>query len=529
MTNKKYFMGIRGLIKEDVEFDFEPWHIQEIYKCKNDIEYLLSKYCKVVHQHRGEINFDLYNFQKEFIKTIQNNNRVLGLVPRQAGKTTTIVGYCIHFILFNKNKNVGILADRLQTSRKILATIKDMYKRLPEWLQVGVVEWSKTSVKFANGVKIIADATSENSLVGEAMSLLIVDEVAKISSNVFKDFMDSVMPTISSSPSAKIIMFSTPRGLNHWYKLISDARFKRSNYALFECQWNDVPGRDQSFKDAILADNDESYWLQEFECEFLGSSDSLISMKVLKNLVHLDPNETRYENKFKVYERPAENQQYFLICDYAEGLEQDSSTIQVFRRNIENQFEQVAVYKDNTIKPREFAKIKFYIAEYYNNGLIIGESNSIGEESLNELFELEYENIFYDFDNKNKIGLKQTKKTKSLGCTYLKRNIENNKFKINDFETIQELSTFVKRKNSYEAEEGKHDDLVMPLVTFSYLMNNETFADWYISDNYNVRLNDVEIQRQDLLPNFIYDGEDDITLNTNVTNYEDDEGWSDLM
>lgn len=506
-NNSIYFNGIKGLLKADVQLNYEDWQIEEVYKCRENISYMLEKYCKIVHQHRGEVNFNLYDFQKRFIDIINKNNNILGLVPRQSGKTSAIVGYIVHYAIFNKNKNIGIIADRLQTSRKILKTIKDMFKRLPEWLKPGIEEWNKTTVILANGVKIMADATSENSLVGESISLLVVDEVAKINPNLFQDFMDSVMPTISSSPSAKIVMFSTSRGLNHWYKLVSEARTGKTDWTLFEVKWNEVPGRDENFKKKILAKYDETHWMQEYCNEFLGSSGSLISMVKLQAMPHNIPLVEKYDKKFKIYELPKKENNYFLICDYAEGIEQDYSTIHVMKQFF-NKFKQVAVYKDNTIKPREFAGVKKIIGEYYNNGLVIGESNSIGQDSLNELFETyEYENIFWDLENKRTIGLKSTKKTKRLGNTYLKKFIENDKFEIVDFETINELSTYVQKGSSYEADTNCHDDLVTPLSMFSYLVNNELFVDWWV-DNYEMRKNDLQIEIDDILPVFSNNHED---------------------
>lgn len=515
-----YFNGIVGLLKDGVELEYEDWQIQEIYKSKNNIEYLLTNYGRIVHQHRGEVAFDLYDFQKRFIKTIQENNRVVGLVPRQSGKTSAIVGFCIHFIIFEKNKNIGILADRLQTSRKILATIKDMFKRLPLWIKPSVLEWNKTMIKFSNGIKIMADATSENSLVGESMSVLIVDEVAKINGNLFEDFSNSVMPTISSSPSAKIIMFSTSNGLNHFYKLWKNAQLKDNEWVPFEVKWNEIPGRDESFKHKIIKAHGENHWLQEYCNEFLGSSNSLISMTKLQSMPYETPIHKQYNDNFLIYELPIPDKKYYFICDSSEGLQQDFSTIQIFKYQ-DSKFIQAAVYKDNTSKPREFANIIHMISEYYNNALIIGESNSIGSEVLNELFsELENDNLYFDVNEKDKLGVKMTKSVKRLGCSYLKKFIENDQIIINDFDTINQLSTFISKNNSYEADSGCNDDLVTPLVILSYLINNELFAEWWV-DKYNIRTMDTKVFQEDLLPFFINVDDDQYSFSNTDHHFDD--------
>lgn len=506
MQKNIFYNNIKNLLKSDVKLELKEWQIQEIYKCKNDISYFLETYVKVVHQDRGKVPFKLYDFQKKFIDVIKNNNRVLGLISRQAGKTVGISGYVLHYTIFNKDKNIGIVANKGSTARKILKGIKNMYKTLPVWLQVGIEVWDKSAITLGNGCQIMTDNTSSDSFTGESIALLIVDEVAKIEANLFKDFFDSAMPTVSSSKSAKVIMFSTAKGLNHWYKLWTDAKNNVNEFTPFQIEWFEVPGRDDEWKEKIIKTFTESHFLQEYDNKFMGSSDSLISMKKLQSMPHSIPIEIKNDNRFNIYEYPEENAQYFLLCDYAEGLEQDSSSIQIVKK-IEEKFKQVGRYKDNTSKPREFALIKKMIGEYYNEGLVIGESN-LGKESLNELHEeLEYENIFFDLEEINKIGLRMTTKTKKLGCSYLKKFIENNKFEIVDFDTINELSTFISKKNSYEADTGCHDDLVIPFILFAYLLNQELFIDWWI-DEYTMRSSDTIVEKEDLLPIFLY-GEDE--------------------
>lgn len=499
----KYYNNIRGLLKADIEQEFTEYQVKEIYKCRTDISYFLEKYVKVVHQERGRVPFKLYDFQKKFISEIETHNRILGLISRQAGKTVGISGYLLHYVIFNSDKNVGIVANKGATARKILKGIKNMLKTLPEWLQVGVIQWDQSAITLGNGCAILTDNTSSDSFTGESISILVVDEVAKIEGNLFTDFFDSAMPTVSSSKTAKVIMFSTAKGLNHFYKIWTDAKNGVNEFFPFQIEWDEVPGRDLAWKEKIIGAFGENHFLQEYDNKFMGSSDSLIAMKKLQAMPHSIPIEKMYDDRFSIYEAPIKEENYYLICDYGEGLEQDYSTIQVMKRKGKTKFKQVAAYRDNVLKAREFATIKKLIGEYYNEGIVVGESN-IGKESLNELFEeLEYENVFFDLEEKNKIGLYQTKKTKKLGCTYLKKFIENDYFEIVDFDTINEISTFVSKKSSYEADKGCHDDLVIPLMMFAHLLNNETFVDWYV-DDFNMRATDVEIDKDDILPCFMY-------------------------
>jgi len=522
---KDYYMGIRGLLKEEVKIDYSPDEVKEVYKCKNDIHYFLKTYVKVIDVDKGKVPFVLRDYQSDFIDVINNNDRIIGLQSRQSGKTIGTCGYILHYIIFNQYKNVAILANKGRTARGILTKIKNMYKSLPVWLQQGVSEWNKGSITLGNHTRIEAAATTDDSIRGDACALLYIDETAFIDNNKWESFWASTYPTISSSKEAKIIMSSTPKGMNHFYKLYTDGENKKNGFVTYTVLWDKVPGRDEAWKDKTIAEIGLQKFQQEFECMFLGSAGTLISGTKLQNLVFIDPEEKTYDNKFSIYEYPDEKRKYVLFADFGEGNSGDYTTAQVIDVT-ELPWKQVAVYRDNELLYKEASALLNKLGNYYNNCLIIGEANTIGLailDSLNDDFE--YENLFYGdiLENNRNVdyfGIKMTKRSKRIGNSYLKEYIEADSLVICDFNTIGELSSYIKVKNSYEAEEGKTDDLVTPLALFSYFMQNkELVEDWLDSDTYNKREKTLQAIEDNLLPiGFFCDG-------SGLHNMEDDEEW----
>ena len=517
MNKSNFYNGIHGVLKAGILLDLTEDDIKEIYKCKKDPIYFIKNYYHIVSQEKGDMLLDLYDYQEDAINDLYKNHRLILNWARQSSKTTTMAAFTLHYIIFNKNKNAFFLANKFETSKEILDRVKYAYIRLPSFLQIGVREFNKSSLIFGNDSKIYASTTSPDSIRGKSASIIYVDEMSFC--NGWSEFWSGISPTIAANKNAFVCLSSTPSGFNHFYKFVVNARNKTNGFSLSEIKWFNVPGRDDKWADQALKDldGDEDEFAREYELQFLGASGCLISSKKLKSMPHSIPIKKMYDNRFNIYELPNKDHQYYNISDYGEGLNQDYSTIQVFKKELET-FVQVAAYRDNQLKPREFAKIKLLIAEYYNDAVVIGESN-IGKESLRELFdELEYENVFFDMDDKDKIGLRTTKKTKKLGCSYLKKHIENNKFEIVDFDTINELSTFVSKKNSYEADVGCTDDLIIPLVMFAHLINNLTFTEWYV-DDYDMRSADIKVEKEDILPFFLHDGED----------YYDCDGYEDVI
>lgn len=497
------FQGNVNLNKSGEQFEFTTEQIQEIIKCKNDPIYFIKNYIYIVNLDKGKIKFDLYPFQEKLINIVHNENRVIAKIARQSGKTTSIAAYIVHYANFNNDKNIAILANKDSMAKEILYRIRIMIELLPSWMQAGIVEWNKGSIELDNGSRIITSATSSSAIRGKSTNFLLLDEFAFVQPGVFEDFFQSVYPTISSSLTAKIIMISTPWGLNHFYKFWMDAVNNKNGYTFFETNWNEIPGRDNNWRKNIISEIGEQRFKQEFEASFLGSSNTLIEPSCIKNLVCLDPIKIQYDGKFLIYEFPKTNKNYVLMCDTGEGVGDagDFSAIQIIDvTNIPHK--QVACYRDNEIKPHLFANVINNIGIYYNSGLVIAENNTIGIEVLNNLnYNCEYPNIFF---YEKKFGLRMTKGSKNMGCSHLKTFIETDKLILCDFNTINELSTFVKKPNgTFSAEKNKHDDLISPLILFSYFISKENLVDkWIEKENlineiYNKKIEEIE---ENLIP-----------------------------
>jgi hypothetical protein len=464
--------------------------VQEFVKCSQDPLYFVQNHIQIVHVDRGLIPIDLYDYQKEIIEKVTNNRRTTVVTARQAGKTTTAVALILHYVLFNEYKTVALLANKGDSAREILDRIKLAYESLPKWLQQGVIEWNKGSVEFENGCKILAGSTSSSSIRGKSVSFLYIDETAFVEN--WDDFFASVFPTISSGDTTKILLTSTPNGLNHFYKTCEGAKKGRNGYQYVEVKWSMVPGRGEKWKQETLEamDFDLEKFAQEYECEFMGSSGTLISGNKLKELVYQDP--IFEKDGLIMYEQVKQENIYACIVDVSRGKGLDYSAFHIIDIT-KMPYKQVCTFRDNMITPIEYTKILYEICKLYNSAYTLIEINDIGDQVASTLYEdYEYENMLFTenngrsgkrlvagFSDKNADkGVRTTKTVKSVGCSMLKLLIEQNQLIINDFQTIKELSRFSKKGNSWEAETGCHDDLVMGLVLFAWLTNQKFFKEF---------------------------------------------------
>ena len=468
-----------------VEIPFTPEQVKEAAKCFSDPIYFIKKYVKIVHIDRGLVPFELYDFQEDMVRLTMENRFILMKLPRQSGKTTVTAACILHYILTNEMKTVAILANKAATAREIISRVQLMYENLPLWLQQGIVTWNKGSFELGNGCKVIAASTSSSAIRGTSISWLVLDEFAFVPPNQATEFFEAVYPTISSGEQSKVSIFSTPKGMNHFYKMWIEASEGRSEFAPYEINWNDVPGRDEAWKEKTIANIGQESWDQEFEAQFLGSSNTLLSAATLRRLVHQVP--ISENPSMKVYEQPKEDHLYFMSVDCSRGAGIDYSVIQVTDIT-EYPFKQVAVFRDNKTNHYILPRLAVEIAKKYNDAYILVEINDIGEAVADSIFlDEEYENLLTTGESKGKIalgswkngrnGLRTTKSTKREGCSILKALIENNKYQVNDFVTINEFSTFISKNNSYEADELAHDDTVMALVVLAWATGQEYFKE----------------------------------------------------
>jgi hypothetical protein len=487
------YNGNQQLKKVNEPIGWKPDLIKEYEKCRDDVLYFGETYCKIISVDDGIISLKAYDYQKNVLNAITNNRNVVCRIGRQQGKTTVLVIYLLHYILFNENKTIGVLAHKKAGAIEVLDRIKISFELLPKFLQQGVLEWNKGNITVENGSKIITSASSGTGLRGKSISCLFIDEIAHIPNNQWDDFWASTYPVISSGKKTKTIAVSTPNGLNHFYKIWMDAKSGDSTFFPVGANWDDHPDRDEEFKQKTINDIGNKRWLQEYECAFLGSSNTLVEIDILESLV-AKPYTLR--NNVYIYKDALPNHQYFLIADVSYGKGQDYSTFSIFDIT-EYPYEQVATYKQNDISPIMFPQIISDVGRRYNNAYVLVESNDIGHITLHGLnYDLEYPNLISE--SVRDLGVRMTKKVKSIGCSTLKDLLENRLLIINDENTIHELYTFVIFRNSYAADVGKHDDLVMNLVLMSYFISTPSFEDLSLSEK-NYKNNIYDIQTNELL------------------------------
>lgn len=464
--------------------------LEEYLRCKDDIIYFCETYMRIVNVDHGIVPFKLYDYQKELILSMSENRKTIANCSRQSGKTVSFCGFVLHYLLFNSQKTVGILANKADTSREILDRVKKSYELLPKWLQQGVVEWNKTSISLDNGSKAIAAATSSSSIRGKSLNVIVLDECAFIEN--FNEFYTSTFPTISSGKTTKIIMISTTYGLNHFFRFWQEAIEDRNGFNPIEVKWDRVPGRDEKWKIDTLKglNHDIEKFEQEFNCSFLGSSGTLISGSTLKSLKPMEPiNTSETLDSLTQYFKPVPNRKYTIMVDVAEGIGLDYSAFQVIDIT-EMPYQQVCTYKNNLIEIKDYAGIVHNISKMYNDASILVEINNMGATVSHILYnEYENENMIFT-ENAGKAGqristgfgklvhkgIKTSSTTKRIGCSVLKMLVEQKQLVINDHATIEELSRFSRDGDSYEAEEGANDDLVMGLVLFAWMTNQKYFT-----------------------------------------------------
>ena len=518
--SQDFYMGNPNLKKVGTEIEFTQEQVKEYLKCKDDPVYFARNYIKIISLDEGIVPFKMWDFQEELIESFHENRFNIAKLPRQTGKSTTCVSYLLHYILFNDNVNVGILANKLSTARDLLGRLQLAYEQLPLWLQQGIVVYNKGSMELENGSKILAASTSASAVRGMSFNIIFLDEFAFVPNHIADSFFASVYPTITSGKSTKVIIVSTPHGMNHFYRMWHDAERSRNEYVATEVHWSEVPGRNAKWKKQTIANTSEEQFRVEFECEFLGSVDTLISVSKLKTLVYNDP--IKKNAGLDIYENPIEDHNYIITVDTARGIDGDYSAFIVFDIT-DFPYKVVAKYKNNEIKPMLFPSIIHNIAKSYNYAYTLIEVNDIGDQVASILFfDLEYENVLMcsmrgragqvvgsGFSGKkSQLGVRMTSAVKKLGCSNLKTLLEDDKLMTVDYDIIAELTTFVQRKNTFMAEEGCHDDLAMCLVIFSWLVAQDYFKEMTEQDVrkriYEDQKNQIE---QDMAPfGFVLDG-----------------------
>ena len=522
-----------NLKKANVSQQWTKKEITEYAKCMKDPIYFIQEYIRIVSLDEGLIDFKLYDFQKEMIGTFHNNRFTICKLPRQSGKSTTIIAYLLHYVLFNPTVNVAILANKAATARDLLGRLQLAYEHLPKWLQQGVMVWNKGSLELENGSKILASSTSASAVRGGSYNIIFLDEFAYVPANVAEQFFSSVYPTISSGKTTKVMIVSTPHGMNMFYKLWVDAEEKRNSYVPIEVHWSEVPGRDAKWKEETIKNTSEQQFNTEFECEFLGSINTLISSAKLKIMPYKKPKQSNAG--LDIHESPKEGGTYVLTADVSRGTANDYSAFVVFDVS-QMPYKVVAKFRDNEIKPLLFPAKIYEVARAYNQAFVMVEVNDIGEQVANSLqFDMEYDNLIMASmrgragqvlgggfsGGKAQLGIRTTKAVKKIGCSNLKQLIEDNKLIVEDYDAINELSTFIVKGSTHQADDGCTDDLVACMFIFAWATDQTYFKELTDMDiRKTMILEQQDMLEQDMAPfGFIVNGLEDENIGEMVDEY----------
>jgi len=515
------YLGNKNLKAAGKNVEFTKEQVEEYMKCAKDPVYFIKEYVRIVSLDEGLVPFGMYDFQEDMVRQIHDNRFVIAKLPRQTGKSTTVISYLLHYILFTQDVNVAILANKLATARELLHRLKLAYEYLPPWMQQGIVEWNKGSIVLENGSKILASATSSSAVRGGSFNMIFLDEFAFVPQGVAEEFFSSVYPTITSGQSTKVLIISTPKGLNMFYRFWNDAVNKRNDYVPIEVHWSAVPGRDEKWKEQTIANTSEEQFRGEFECDFIGSSSTLVSTSKLKCLSYQNPIVSN-DDGLSLYEKPKKDRVYITTADTSRGQGKDYSAFVIFDVT-EMPYKVVATYRNNTVSPMLYPTVIHSLCKQYNDAHCLIEINDIGGQVADILHaELEYPNLITvlvkgrkgqiaswgGFGGNSQMGIRQTSVTKRVGCSTLKSLIEEDKLIVNDMHIMEELFSFISKRHSYEAEDGHHDDLVMCLVMLGWLTTQSMFNE-FIEGSFRENLYEEKIKEleEEMTPFGFMDGD----------------------
>ncbi len=526
MKRDEIYLGNPNLKRANTPIEFTQEQILEFMACREDPVYFAQQHVKIVTLDKGLMPFEPYDFQQKLIENFHGNRFNICKMPRQTGKSTTVISYLLHYLLFNDSVNIGILANKAATARELLGRLQTAYENVPKWMQQGVLAWNRGSLELENGSKILAASTSASAVRGMSFNILFLDEFAFVPNHIADSFFASVYPTITSGKSTKVIIVSTPHGMNHFYRMWHDAERSKNEYVPTDVHWSEVPGRDAEWKAQTIANTSDQQFRVEFECEFLGSVDTLIAPSKLRTMVYQAPE--KRSAGLDVYVDPQKGHEYVIAVDVARGVAKDYSAFVVIDIT-EFPHSVVAKYRNNEIKPMLFPSIIDEVGRSYNDAFVLCEVNDVGDQVAAILnYDMEYKNLLMcsmrgragqvvgqGFSGKKtQLGVKMSKTVKKVGALNLKTLIEEDKLLSCDYEIMSELTTFIQKNNSFEAEDGCNDDLAMCLVIYAWLVAQDYFKELTDQDVrkrlYEEQKNQIE---QDMAPfGFMDDGLGDDTF-----------------
>lgn len=462
---------------------------KEIIKCGKDPAYFLDNYAKIVHQSKGLIPFRTFKFQKELLNDFHDHRFNVILKSRQMGISTIVSGYIAWMLLFHKERNVLVMATKLNTAIEIVEKVKDIIDSIPQFIKIAEITVNnKTKLELSNGSKIQGVPTSKDAGRSQALSLLVLDEAAHVED--MDDLWTGLLPTVSTG--GRCIALSTPNGVGNWFhKTYVDAESGQNNFKPTKLPWHMHPEYTQEWFDNMTRNMSKRQIAQEFECNFNASGETVMHADDIGKLktVTCEPKyRTWIDRNYYIWKEYESNGSYLLTADVARGDGRDYSVFHVL--DLKN-MEQVAEYQGK-VDLDNFAKLLFDSGKEYGNCMIVVENNNVGFAVLTKLIEMRYPNVYYSTKSTNEFidsttaqyagnsvpGFTTTMKTRPLVVAKLEEFIRNKMIKINSQRFVNELDTFVWVNGRPEAQKGYNDDLVMSLaigcfVRDTAIVNNE--------------------------------------------------------
>jgi hypothetical protein len=449
----------------------------EYLRCYEDPVYFFKKYCFISHPQRGRILFNLYPFQEKVLKEFKNNNYTIINKSRQLGISTLVAGYSLWMMLFNKNKTILCIATKQVTAANMVEKVQFMYQNLPSWLRGTKPESNnKLSLKLPNGSQIVATSASSDAGRSYAVSLLLIDEGAFIEG--IDKIYTSIIPTLATGGGC--IALSSPNGIGNWFhKTWEDALIKKNSFYPIELKWNLHPERDEKWEMQERANMSAREFAQEYDCDFIGSGNTLIESEILdfyEQTYIQEPVERRFiGGDYWIWQYPDYSRQYEICVDTARGDGSDYSAFHVI--DIEA-CEQVAEYKSQ-ISTREFGHMLVSVASEYNNALLVVENANVGWDVVNTIIERGYDNLYYSPKSYGDMsmdkylskmeseqivpGFTTSVKTRPLVISKLESYLREKAFVFHSKRLLSELRVLIWNNGKVQAQTGYNDDLSMAL------------------------------------------------------------------
>lgn len=473
--------------------------VKEIIKCGKDPEYFFNKYLKIQHPTQGLIHFDTYPFQNECIKDFIDHRFNIVLKSRQLGMSTLVAAYSVWMAVFQREKNILIIATKLAVAQNFIIKVKTMLRSLPKWLLLPeMTANNKQMVQFSHGSQIKAIPTSEDAGRSEALSLLIVDEAAFVRN--FDTIWTGIYPTISTG--GRVILLSTPNGVGgQYYKLYTEAQSGLNEFNPIKLMWDIVPDRDKEWFTKTTSNMNERQIAQEFLCDFTTSGETYLSIKDLnwiRDQVCEPIMRAGFDNNVWIWKQSLTECNYILSADVSRGDAKDFSTFHI----INTDTSEVVVEYRGKIPPDRFAELIYEWGMKYSKALVCPENNSYGYATILKLQELKYPRLYYRKKGTPAIGeyippsdagsagFNTNSKSRGMILGKLEEVLRNKVIKCYSSRLYEELKTFAwGSSGKLQARKGFHDDLVMALAIGTWLF--DASSDYSSSAN---KINDAMLK-----------------------------------